>query len=353
MNVSVLKSTKLYFRNASSDKEYHVSLEQKGDLYVVNIAYGRRGNANRSGTKTQTPVTLEQAEKVYDKTVRDQLAEGYTQGGDATPFSGVDTAGRVTGLLPMLLFPITEEEIEPYMRDEDWMMQEKLDGKRIMVRVSNGVVVASNRKGLSVGLPSEIESALATRENIVLDGELVGSTYHVFDLLEIDSDDLRNVPYSSRFTVLVASMSGLNSVKLVEFATFEDHKRQMYDSLKHREGVVFKRMSSSYVPGRVKPGGDQLKCKFWSSASVCVTEVNSKRSVKVCVVDDDGKNVPVGSVTVPPNCTVPEVGAIVEVKYLYAYKGGSLIQPIYLGERDDVDCDSINELKYKSEDSDD
>jgi len=45
------------------------------------------------------------------------------------------------------------------------------------------------------------------------------------------------------------------------------------------------------------------------------------------------------------------VDSIIEVRYLYAYKGGNLYQPTYLGVRDDIsfeDC-LISQLKYKKE----
>ena len=42
------KTTSLYYREGSSDKEYHVRLEAKDDGFVVNIAYGRRGSSLRS-----------------------------------------------------------------------------------------------------------------------------------------------------------------------------------------------------------------------------------------------------------------------------------------------------------------
>ena len=40
---------------------------------------------------------------------------------------------------------------------------------------------------------------------------------------------------------------------------------------------------------------------------------------------------------------------IVEVRYLYAYPGGSLYQPVYLGARDDIQLDdcTIQQLKFK------
>mgnify|MGYP002138105702 CR=1 FL=1 len=68
-------------------------------------------------------------------------------------------------------------------------MQEKYDGKRILIRITNNQVVASNRKGLSVGIPSELEQELSKLEDCVLDGELIGSNYYVFDLLEVKEED--------------------------------------------------------------------------------------------------------------------------------------------------------------------
>jgi len=69
----------------------------------------------------------------------------------------------------------------------------------------------------------------------------------------------------------------------------------------------------------------------------------------------NGSNVvEVGNVTIPVNYEIPTVGKYIEVKYLYAFPGGSLIQPVYLGERDDVEVDTIDSIKYKnSEDVED
>ena len=73
----------------------------------------------------------------------------------------------------------------------------------------------------------------------------------------------------------------------------------------------------------------------------------TKRSIAVglgCVL--------MGNVTIPPNHVIPAVGRIVEVRYLYCTGiGGSLYQPFYLGERDDVrveDCTvERQQVKYK------
>jgi bifunctional non-homologous end joining protein LigD len=63
--------------------------------------------------------------------------------------------------------------------------------------------------------------------------------------------------------------------------------------------------------------------------------------------------VTIGNVTIPPNKDIPSVGDIIEVKYLYAYKGGSLYQPSLLKPRPDLRVEEcvIGQLKYKPENS--
>ena len=60
----------------------------------------------------------------------------------------------------------------------------------------------------------------------------------------------------------------------------------------------------------------------------------------------------VGNVTIPPNHDIPEIGQVVEIRYLYVMRvGGSLYQPVYLGIRDDVgiaDCTVEQQgIKYR------
>ncbi|MBS1722547.1 MAG: DNA ligase [Armatimonadetes bacterium] len=355
--ITAIKSVALFYRAGSSDKEYNASIEPKGDGYVVNFAYGPRGNAIHIGTKTQSPVSLAEAEKIYDMLVRSKTSKGYVPNGDATPFSGVDTAGRVTGLVPMLLNPISEDEAQRYIDDPQWYMQEKLDGKRIMARVENGVVTASNRKGLSVGIPAEVEGGLKAFGDCVVDGELVGAKYILFDMLEQAGRDLRDERYAYRFDLLLETVAMYKpvAVETVASAFGRIFKEALFPTLRHKEGVVFKRADSKYVPGRPASGGSQLKCKFWSSVTAVVMKVNDKRSVALGLFEaGNGETslVGVGNVTIPANYDVPQYGDLVEIKYLYAYPGGSLYQPQYLGKRDDVPADNVGMLKFKSDDSD-
>jgi len=98
-----MKKISLFYREGASDKVYHASLEPKGNGWVVNFAYGRRGSTLTSGTKTSLPVSLDKAEKIYDKLVAAKMAKGYTPYEGGTPYSATDKAGQVSGILPQLL----------------------------------------------------------------------------------------------------------------------------------------------------------------------------------------------------------------------------------------------------------
>ena len=50
------ENTTLYYREGNSDKIYQVGIEQSGDGFVVNFAYGRRGATLNTGAKTASPV---------------------------------------------------------------------------------------------------------------------------------------------------------------------------------------------------------------------------------------------------------------------------------------------------------
>ncbi len=142
-----------------------------------------------------------------------------------------------------------------------------------------------------------------------------------------------------------------DSIRYAETVTTKTQKLAMLNRLRQerKEGIVFKRNTAHYVPGRPASGGDQLKLKFTATASCIVAGANgSRRSVKLELLDGR-RRIGVGNVTIPANQLIPAVNQIVEVRYLYANPGGSLYQPVYLGKRDDVGADActIGQLKFK------
>jgi bifunctional non-homologous end joining protein LigD len=349
-----MKSEKiaLYFKQGTSDKVYHASIEEiESDSFVVNFAYGRRGSTLTTGTKTKAPVDYASAKKIYDKLVKSKTSKGYIPGEEGPQYV-TDADTKDTGVQCQLLNFIEEPKITQLISDKNWWAQEKYDGKRMLIRKTD-TIIAINRTGISVGAPDTIlKRAEQVEPAYLIDGEAVGEQLFAFDLLEIDNTDVRTKPYSERLAHL-ESLGLDDPIVVVETAKTKKQKQQLYDRLKDSgaEGIVFKQRSAPYTAGRPNSGGTQLKFKFYNTASVIVTKKNEKRSVAIAVIDDDGHQVAVGNVTIPSNKKVPAVNAIIEVRYLYAYKDGSLYQPTYLGVRDDMevqDC-AISQLKYKKD----
>ena len=359
-----LPSASLYFSDGKSDKVYHAQVLARDDGYVVNFQFGRRGSALQSGTKTAAPVTLAKATTIFDKLVLEKTGKGYSPDASGVAFQDTTHAGRVTGVLPQLLNPMDEQQLDSCLRDDAWWAQHKLDGERRLLRRRADGVIGINRLGLQVPLPEPLVAAALslTRDrqpvDFVLDGELIGHKLYVFDLLELDGSPVSGEPARGRLARLQGLMSSLpvlhgDALALVTTATDEAGKRALLQALRahEQEGIVFKRADAPYTHGRPSSGGHQLKYKFVESATLQVTGVqDAKRSVALQGFDAGGAAVPLGRVTIPANADIPSPGTIVEVRYLYAYPGGSLFQPVYLGERTDqtVESCSLAQLKYKA-----
>jgi bifunctional non-homologous end joining protein LigD len=357
MHAEVQNRITLYYREGSSDKVYQAAVEPKNDGYVVHFTYGRRGSTMTTGTKTSSPVDFDTAMKIFTKLVNGKKAKGYTEGESGTPYQHADK--RSSGILPQLLNPIEEGEVERLLHDDDYCAQEKHDGRRILIRKLDGRIEGINKKGLFVGLPESLANDIRNLPgSFISDGESVGDDYHAFDLLELNGEGLFSLPYRTRFTHLVNQLlSGTKNryVKLVETAFTTQQKVELLERLRreNREGIVFKRLDAPYTPGKPNSGGPQLKFKFVATLSAVVARGNAKRSVEVSLLKGRGL-VSCGNVTIPANHDIPKVGMVVELRYLYAHQGGgALYQPVYLGPRDDVEPAQclFSKLKYKTDES--
>jgi bifunctional non-homologous end joining protein LigD len=346
------ESISLYFSEGSSDKEYHADLAPSGEGYVVTFRYGRRGAALTSGTKTATPVAFATAKAAYDKLVAEKIKKGYSPGESGVAYQATPLEARFTGVLPQLLNPIDDGALDALLNDPRYVLQEKYDGKRVMIRRTATGVEGANRRGLLIALPEAVASAAARIPGTYLvDGELVGEKFYAFDVLERAGHDLRGFGYETRYESLCALLAGAEPPLLL--ATCPADKRAALARVKaaRGEGVVFKDRLAPYSAGRPSSGGPQLKYKLVTTATCRVVGSNgTKRSVALEVRDGD-QWVAIGNVTIPVNAAVPRAGALVEVEYLYAHRGGSLFQPVFLGERDDLDdgAATADQLKYKAD----
>jgi len=354
----MIQSVFLSYREGTSDKVYQVTIEAQGEAYLVNFAFGRRGNTLQTGTKTQTPVDLPLAQKLFDKLVKEKTAKGYTTDVSGTPYQHTEKEQQNTGIYPQLLNAIEVEDVDRYIRDDQYLAQEKHDGKRLLIVKKGDQITAINRKGLSVGFPASFQSLQSSPVDFIIDGEAIGENFFVFDLLEINDENIRPQPLMTRLEKLRELTGNLGVKYIIETASAHDYspKKDLYERLlqQKKEGIVFKLKSSVYTPGRPASGGNHIKHKFYATASFQVAAVNNKRSVALGLYDN-GKLVGAGNVTISVNHAVPAVGDIVEVRYLYAFReSGSVYQPIYLGKRDDIDADAcvVAQLKYKAEQED-
>lgn len=349
-----MESITLYCRENGSDKVYQASLQPQEQGYLVNFAYGRRGSTLTTGSKTPVPVSYVVAKTAYDRLVRQKLANGYTQGPALTE-SLQHQQQKPTGLRCMLLNPVAEDELEDLLQDHVHWMQEKMDGRRMLLQKQGKVITSMNRLGVTFTPPETIQqSAAQCHEDFILDGEAVGDVFHVFDILSLAGEDLRQSRFATRYFQLRDFLRTFRHthIKLVE-SYCAPEKEPWFQTLKEqgKEGVVFRHMDAAYTPGRANAGGPCLKHKFYETASFVVAKSNDKRSVSLLLFEGD-KIKRAGNVTIPPNHAMPKAGSVVECRYLYAFwESGSIYQPDYLGVREDIraaEC-TTDQLKYKAE----
>ncbi len=173
---------------------------------------------------------------------------------------------------------------------DDWLLERKFDGERCIGRKLGDDVRLESRSGMDLtGTYPEVRSAVAAQRSrsLVLDGEVVaydgdqtsftrlqqrlGVTspspeqvatypvvYCVFDLLEIDGDDLTDRPLverRDRLTTMIGSSSALQHTE----AWRDDSERRFAAACRSGwEGLIAKRADAPYVAGRSK---DWLKLK--------------------------------------------------------------------------------------------
>ncbi len=350
-----MESITLYFREGPSDKVYQASIQPKDAGYLVHFAYGRRGSTLNTGSKTPAPVDYQIAKGIYDKLIKEKLAKGYRSGAEAPGQIPDSTPQTHTGIHCQLLNPISEQQLDQFLFNPDYWMQEKLDGRRLLLRKDGDQITGINRLGFSTAVLKAIaRSAAQYPRGFLLDGEAVGDIFHVFDLLSIGPEDLRHLAFSVRYLRLRDMLNAFDHPHIHEVRVlFTPGMAGWFQQFKNegKEGVVFKHKDGLYTPGRPNSGGPQLKYKFYETASFIVAKTNAKRSVSLILFEDE-KVRPAGNVTIPPNLEVPSPGTVVECRYLYAFReSGSIYQPVYLGPRDDIraaEC-TTSQLKYKAQ----
>jgi bifunctional non-homologous end joining protein LigD len=114
----------LYFRQGSSDKVYHLQLENVQGQWSVQAQWGRRGSALQSDVKVSS-TTYEEAKRVCDRILREKTGRGYqiaqaTADGNAAISVGLPATKEHSGHTPELLTPIDEPGALQLAQDASW-----------------------------------------------------------------------------------------------------------------------------------------------------------------------------------------------------------------------------------------
>ncbi len=122
----LIKQSVLYFKEGNSNKVYEVDLCDVGnEKYVVNFRYGRRGAQLKEGSKTPVPVSLAEAEKIYDAVETEKINKGYTA--SETGVSEIPKAAAFT------------LDTNNVAINANWMALPKSRNKAILQRLHNAV----------------------------------------------------------------------------------------------------------------------------------------------------------------------------------------------------------------------
>ena len=367
-------SVVLYCTQGRSDKVYQVQLQNTppsrndpyGDDWVVNFQYGRRGSSLRSGTKTPQPLEYYAARNLADKLIRSKLAKGYTQSESGVTYIHSSDVGKYTTFKPQLLNQVTEEEALALWGTIDMYMQTKHDGERRGIVYSPNGIIPANRKGLKVDIADRVQTQMetwhgASRNEGILDCEDMGDYLVCFDVIQ---DHAKDQIFSDRAMNLGLAQMQAHELNLTDIVfdipfkpeSLEDMRAFINEAkLTQEEGVVIRDGAGIYEPGKPNSGGPAWKLKFYEDATCRVKERHPvKRSIRLELWHTGyGESgwIDVGNCTIPSNHPFPDPGDLVEIRYLYAYKGGSLYQPVYKGVRTDVGLDAAvtTQLKYKQE----
>ena len=173
---------------------------------------------------------------------------------------------------------------------EDWLLERKFDGERCVARKDGSEVRLESRTAKNLtGTYPEVRAAMASQRNLklLLDGEVVAFdrdqtsftrlqqrlgvanpsaervaaypvVFCVFDLLELDGDDLRDRPLIERRARLTEAVVPSAGLQLSEAWRGDSQQRFAQVCRIGWEGLIAKRAQAPYVQGRSR---DWLKLK--------------------------------------------------------------------------------------------
>jgi ATP-dependent DNA ligase len=204
---------------------------------------------------------------------------------------------------PMLAESIELHEIDRYVKDPSWVANQKLDGDRLLICITDGKIEVLNREG-------------EPRRNAV--PRQIHATWKP------------------------------QGIRVLPIATTVDEKRKLLRTVERisGEGLMFKRVDGLYRPGR--RSRDMVKAKFTTTCDAVVTAIGVDGHNNCHYSVFDGTQLrEIGSCSLNGKPAVV-IGDVIELRYLYASDDDRLYQPRMLRVRRDKTPQSctIDQLKY-------
>lgn len=267
--------------------------------------------------------------------------------------------------IPMLASSMDVAHLDAVITNDQYVLEQKLDGHRILLRLQDGFSPLALTRGgnpYSKGLPKDLTDGLPSQGRWVLDGEWIAphsggdGIYWVFDILDANGLVDETTTLEERRIVLEAFMSLVTTpkIRLVPQAKTTAEKQALVDRCRAEgsEGVMAKIVSGTYVPGH--RSRTIFKAKFVETADVVVLALRDdlKDSVRLGAYDENGNMVDVGRASLigKEKRGAFQVNDVLEVRYLYMGAGNRLFQPTILKRRDDKiaqEC-KTNQFKHVS-----
>lgn len=237
---------------------------------------------------------------------------------------------------PMLASVQSEEIVTRAMNDSSWMAQYKYDGDRVVIEVTNGEIRVLNRQGLektkNVGVDHLLPFSALHAGRWVFDGEVVGRTLVLFDLITV-SDGKQSwiderIEFGRRYLVLkiIAKALGIphaekaspdEPVVIAPVAVSKNEKVLFLSNAisQQREGIILRHVCGPYESGR--RSSTLIKHKLIKDADVIITDLHAtKDSATLSVYGPDGQLVEVGAASTIGKGAVT-IGDVWVVTFLY------------------------------------
>lgn len=248
------------------------------------------------------------------------------------------------------------ERAAAILLDPNYAVQQKFDGKRIILHVDRTTVTAHNRDGITCEVSPEIvrdAKAFFPLAPITLDGEWIREvkSFQTFDILALGGTDTRPLPFKTR-QVHLQTIFHSTAVRSLQLARTEYQQQEKVSLLQrihdaNLEGIVLKHIDSPYKTDRQR---DQFKYKFTAVSSFVITKLNEKQSVAIGLYDHEGKLIPCGDVKIRNSRFKLTEGMIIDVRYMHAFPKSNLVyQPRMTAIRDDLQAEAclLSQLRYK------